>query len=121
MWRSLLNKLRQFFLPKWRQRLFLESRARYPQWRKLRAAHLKIEPSCAACGTKKDLDVHHIIPVSVNPQRELDPTNLVTLCSARCHLVFGHFMSYTCYNPDVRQMTKEYRAKFNKRSCLDNL
>lgn len=109
-------------LPVWlRPRYILDLRARSAQWRSARAEHLKKEPACMACGRAVDLEVHHIIPVAVNPNRELDPDNLITLCGDRCHLVFGHFMNYHCYNPDVRKMAKEYYVKLQKRSCLHRL
>ena len=110
-------------LPVWlRPRYILEMRTRSPHWPVVRRNHLEKEPRCTACDTDKDLEVHHVIPVSVNPAREEDPENLITLCGSgrhNCHLVFGHFMNYKCYNPDVRKMVKEYRAKMKKCSCLD--
>lgn len=119
MWQATLNFL-YGLLPLWlRPRYILEAKARASRWRQLRAEHLKLEPRCVACGAESNLDVHHIIPVHVNPNRELDPENLITLCSARCHFVFGHFMSYHCYNPHVRTMAKDYYVKFKKRDCKD--
>ena len=105
-------------LPIWmRPRVILESRQRAGAWRSVRAAHLEKEPACVACGRTNDLSVHHIIPVSISPTLELDPQNLITLCTSPCHMVFGHFMSYRCYNKDVRKMAQEYRKSFNKRKC----
>lgn len=121
MWRAICDKLWQFVPLTWRPRKILAAKARANRWRYVRAAHLKTEPKCAACGRETNLDVHHIIPVHINPNRELDPTNLITLCSDRCHIVFGHFMCYLCYNPDVRKMAAEYRVKLQKRTCLDRL
>lgn len=104
-----------------RPRYILAVRQRKNQWSRVRAEHLIKEPECAACGRQYDLIVHHIIPVHINPNRELDPKNLITLCANRCHIVFGHFMSYHCYNPDVKKMAAEYRAKLKKRNCLELL
>lgn len=106
----------RFIQSVWRA-LFSPRPKRVPAWAAFQAAHLAQEPKCAACEATNKLVAHHIIPVTVNPKRELDPTNLITLCS-RCHLVFGHLMCADCYNPDVRKMTEEYRAKFRKRNCL---
>jgi 5-methylcytosine-specific restriction endonuclease McrA len=94
---------------------------RAAELKQLRVSHLAKESNCAACGATKNLHVHHIIPVEINSCRALDPTNLITLCSHPCHLVFGHLMAKNCYNPDVRKMTEAYRAKVKKRSCLEKL
>lgn len=90
---------------------------RSPQWRRVRAEHLRKEPACQACGRNKDLQVHHIIPVAVCKICELDPDNLITLCADPCHLVFGHFLSYRCYNKDVKTMAAAYKQAFDRRDC----
>lgn len=120
MWRSVKNFLLRLIPLPLRPRYILELRARKGQWHRLRKEHLCKEPACVACGRENNLEVHHIIPVHINPNRELDPDNLITLCAEKCHLVFGHFMSYHCYNSDVRKMAAEYRRKLNKRSCHTN-
>lgn len=77
---------------------------RSPQWAKVRAEFLRRFPTCAACGTDKFLNVHHRIPVSEDPSRELDTLNLLTLCetpSLNCHLFFGHCRSWKAWNPLV--------------------
>lgn len=46
---------------------------------------------CAWCGRNKTLEVHHIQPVSVAPDRAADPQNMIMLCrKPACHLVIGH-------------------------------
>lgn len=78
------------------------------KWSTVRKNHLKDHPSCAACGRSKKVEVHHIEPYHLNPSRELDPTNLITLCADPCHIVFGHFMNFKSYNPDVVEMCHDY-------------
>lgn len=85
-----------FFEPR-----FLRYANRSPRWPKVRAAHLIENPSCAACGKSDRLDIHHIEPVHIRPERELDPDNLITLCSNNCHIIFGHLMNYKSWNKDV--------------------
>ena len=88
---------------------------RSSQWRKVRTEHLESNPTCAACGRKDDLDVHHIVPYHVDPNRELDPTNLITLCGKRCHFVFGHLMDWKSWNENVvRDSTLYLLAKTNR-------
>jgi len=82
------------------------------QWPRVRREHLAKEPACIACGRTKGLQVHHVIPVHVDPGGELDPGNLVTLCGDPCHLVHGHLMSYAKrWNLQVREDCRRYREK----------
>lgn len=118
MWTTLITWVINWLPPGWRPRLILKIE-RSSQWRKVRAEHLKKEPFCQACGRRANLEVHHIIPVSFCPHKELDPENLMTLCGNPCHFVFGHLMSYNCYNKDVRRMVAAYRAAKDKRICLE--
>lgn len=84
------------------------------QWQTLRNQHILKEKICQACGSNKKLQVHHIDPVHNNPDRELDPTNLVTLCSS-CHFVFGHLMDYKSWNINVIDDIKVYNNKIQNR------
>jgi len=73
------------------------------KWSSVRATHLEREPRCIACGRDKGLEVHHVVPYHLDPSRELDASNLVTLCADPCHLVFGHCLSWRRWNPSVRE------------------
>lgn len=84
-------------------------------WTKVRKEHLKRNPECAACGRKDDLEVHHIVPYHVAPNRELDPDNLITLCGKHCHFVFGHLMDWKSWNKDVCRDVVKYRHQLNSR------
>lgn len=92
--------------------------ARSPHWRKVRDAHLRKQPLCQLCGGDKNLNVHHIIPFHIDPSRELDPTNLITLCNGSsstisCHIRFGHFDNFrTKWNPNVVKDVALWRARF---------
>jgi len=72
-------------------------------WTKLRKQYLSKFPKCAACGRSSKVEVHHIIPVHVDSDKELDPDNLITLCDDPCHLLFGHLMHYKSWNENVVQ------------------
>ncbi len=87
-------------------------------WTKVRNEHLKNNPSCAACGRNKKLEVHHIKPYHKYPELELDPTNLITLCDDPCHLVFGHLMNYKSWNEDVVSDCNEYNNKVKNRPLM---
>ena len=89
--------------------------SRSSQWSNTRKEHLKNQPECQACGRTKDVEVHHIEPFHMNPSRELDPTNLITLCAKSCHLTFGHLMDYKSWNKDVVNDCYNYRLKLQQR------
>jgi 5-methylcytosine-specific restriction protein A len=88
---------------------------RSPKWTNVRSKHLKQHPSCAACGRSLKQEVHHIEPVHLNPDRELDPTNLITLCANSCHIVFGHFMDWKSWNKNVVRDCRVYYNKYKNR------
>jgi 5-methylcytosine-specific restriction endonuclease McrA len=89
--------------------------SRSPKWSTVRKQHLKENPFCLACGKNSKLEVHHKIPVHINPELELDPSNLVTLCADPCHLLFGHLMNFKSYNKSVIEDCSVYLNKVKNR------
>jgi hypothetical protein len=92
---------------------------RSSQWPKVRAAYYKTHPDCAACGavgtSRRQLDVHHVVPVHVDASKELDEHNLITLCP-RCHLYLGHLGSFQDgWNIHVREDAALYRSRIKYR------
>ena len=88
---------------------------RSPKWQSVRKEHIKNNPCCIACGRDKKLEVHHIKPVHLFPELELDPSNLVTLCADPCHLLFGHLMYFKSWNSTVIEDSSSYLAKIKRR------
>jgi hypothetical protein len=84
---------------------------RSPGWSAIRKKHLLENGFCAACGKTKNLEVHHIKPVHLFPDLELELSNLVTLCADPCHIVFGHFMDFKKWNKTVLYDCSEYFKK----------
>lgn len=81
---------------------------RSPEWPRVRAEHLKMEPACVITGETTNLEVHHIRPYHLHPELELVHTNLVTLTtkhgSLNVHLWFGHFGNFKDrYNINIRE------------------
>lgn len=77
---------------------------RSSKWKNLRLQHLKKNPTCAVCGSSFNVVPHHITPVHLDPSKELDASNLISLCESKtfnCHLFFGHFKNWSKHNPDV--------------------
>ena len=93
------------------------SEPRSSKWPAVRAAYLEEHPQCEVCGDETGLQVHHVIPFHVDPKRELDPNNLITLCTGatNCHLMFGHLKNFRSWNPDVRKDAAIWREKIKKR------
>ena len=89
-----------------------QERERSPKWDETRDAFLKTHSICAVCGSKDNLNVHHIFPFhycvdsEINrPDLELDPRNLITLCETKGyghHLLIGHFDEYKSANLRVK-------------------
>jgi len=74
---------------------------RSSKWGKVRKAFLKKHPTCACCGTKKGIEVHHIEDFSNYPEKELLESNLISLCGKRCHILFGHLKNWKSINPNI--------------------
>lgn len=91
---------------------------RSTRWPTIRAIHLKTHGCCEVCGSRTQLEVHHIIPFHNNPDLELDATNLITLCESKkygltCHLLMGHLGNYRHSNPAVIEDVRIWRAKLS--------
>lgn len=77
---------------------------RSPRWSHVRDEHLKTNNVCRACNGTRLLQVHHVKPFHEHPELELDPTNLITLCTWQlCHLKIGHGGDFGFFNPKVRE------------------
>lgn len=88
---------------------------RSPKWSSVRKSHLDSQNSCQFCGNSKNLEVHHIVPVHVDPTLELEKSNLITLCDKNCHLLIGHLMNYKSWNPNVIQECDIMQEKIKNR------
>ena len=91
---------------------------RSSHWPAIRAAHLKEELACQVCGTLEKLNLHHIEPVHIAPDKELDPHNLITLCEGKdggCHLRWGHLFNWKSWNEQVRMDATIWHLKITMR------
>jgi hypothetical protein len=89
-------------------------------WPTVRKEHLEKNPTCAVCGGKEHLEVHHIRPFHLHPDLELNPDNFITLCESKkngvnCHLLFGHLGSFKSFNADVNKDSTEWIQKILNR------
>ena len=83
-------------------------------WPRVRKNHLELNPKCAVCGTKKDLDVHHLVMFSVDKRLELSSENLITLCTPH-HFLFGHLLNWRTSNPQCAEDSGIWRDKIRAR------
>lgn len=77
---------------------------------KAKKEYVSTHPECAMCGSRNYLEVHHIVPVHINPALASDQDNLITLCdgpkssNSACHRYFGHFGDFrNSHNPYIRE------------------
>ena len=105
----------------WNKKPFLGAPPRSGSWKKVRDGFIKKNPTCAACGGTEGLECHHKTPYHIDPSKELDEDNLITLCkmSGNCHYVWGHLLNWRAYNPTVTQDAKAFLEKINKRLTHD--
>lgn len=77
------------------------------KWAGVRDAYLELHPHCEfkGCKNRDTPEVHHVLSFSRHPERELDPTNLISLCRTgdNHHLYVGHLGRFIEENPDVRE------------------
>lgn len=96
--------------------------ARSNFWPRCQKHHLQKQPECQACGedNPKLLNVHHVepfwlhirLPEIYRVDRELEESNLITLCESHthnCHFAIGHFINWKRWNFSVAEMAKAYR------------
>ena len=107
-------------------------KGRSPEWHKVEKAWLALHPLCAACCSTKLVQVHHKTPFHLDPKRELDTTNLISLCMGplECHLKIGHSGNFKMFDPDVEadaaqclrfpatRPIVEAKAKANRKAAL---
>lgn len=118
----MIEKLLIYLLNQWQNRESLKTfgAIRSSRWPATRKNHLKLYPNCALCGGNKIIEVHHKKMFNKNPELELEPSNLITLCESGkngivCHRAFGHLGDYKTENPDVELDVVMWREKILNR------
>ena len=69
---------------------------RSPAWAKLSKKLISAQPYCSACGTKTNLEVHHLKPFHLFPELELVEENCIVLCRDH-HFFLGHACNWDNY------------------------
>ena len=74
----------------------------------------KDERYCHICGSKKNIQLHHIYPRHLFPEKIFDENNLIPLCRA-CHLRFGHLGNFEkYYDPNIKEFAKQTYSRIQK-------
>jgi 5-methylcytosine-specific restriction enzyme A len=81
-------------------------------WGKLRDAHLQAHPFCVYCDRFATC-VDHRVPITVDPSRRLDPSNLRSCCDS-CHSLVTNAYKAT----GVNEMPAHTQAIVRERSGL---
>lgn len=105
----MINFLRDFFDP-----AVFGGAKRSPKWRQTKKAFAKFSPKICPCGSKKRIQLHHVIPFHIAPELELDFSNLIWLCS-KCHLLIAHLRFFPSWNEDVRKDMEWLKQKITNR------
>jgi hypothetical protein len=87
---------------------------RSDRWPEVQKAYIAAHPTCEACGSKVELNVHHVLPFHLFAEFELEPSNLITLCKWH-HLALGHLGDFKAYNPYVREDAARNLARVKAR------
>lgn len=96
---------------------------RSAKWPGIRRLWLKQNPSCVACGGRDGVEAHHVVPFHLEPDRELDLTNLISLCekgpgSTNCHCLVGHCGDWRAYNPMAREDALRLRSILDQKQYV---
>lgn len=116
MW--IINFINKFFGKLSKEEITALGTPRSGRWRKIRIQHLEKNPQCAVCGSSEKVVPHHIIPVHIDPSKELDPNNLISLCESKtfnCHLFFGHLKNWSCHNEEIKKDVEFWRNKLKNK------
>ncbi len=91
---------------------------RSPKWPEFRQTILKAQPWCSACGRTDAIEVHHIQPFHIQPQMELQTTNVIVLCEGdvmHCHYMLGHRgWSWKDFDPNCVEFVGLVRQHLDK-------
>ncbi len=114
----MFERILYFFKDWWNNKPVSLSRGlRSSKWVKTRNEHLKKQNFCQWCGSPDNLEVHHIEPFHISPDRELDESNLITLCENKekqCHFAKGHFRNWRAYNSNIVKQCHKNMKNWNK-------
>ena len=87
------------------------------KWHEFEQRYWRKHPSekyCHACGSKRHVELHHIVPRHIDSSKIFDESNLIPLCRC-CHFRIGHLLDWDNYNPNVRKDAANFLALIKAR------
>jgi len=87
------------------------------KWREFEKQYWKQFPGekyCHVCGETRRIELHHICPRHVCPDRIFDENNLIPLCRC-CHFRFGHLGDWDNWNPHIVEDAKKIYSLLKRR------
>ena len=97
----------------WRGSVSLGGAARSSAWDTTRTKFKKLNPLCEVCGNKNP-EIHHVVPYNVDPSKENDFSNLISLCRDH-HFFVAHLMSWRSWNENVKIDSETWKQKILRR------
>ena len=97
-------------------------RKRSSAWPEWSDRYMARHPFCAVTGRLiwrngkfiVEAALHHIVPFHLDPERELDETNVLPMTEAppfNAHLIVGHLGDWRSFNPEVVEDARKWREK----------
>ena len=90
------------------------------KWEEFEKEYWKKHPDekyCHVCGERARVELHHIIPRHICPDRIFDESNLIPLCRA-CHFRWGHLNDWERFNPNIVE-DAESLSNLHKKRILE--
>lgn len=85
---------------------------------KAKRNYVQIHSECAICGSQKNIEIHHVIPVHIDLSLSCNFDNFISLCdinNSSCHRWIGHFGDFrNKWNLNIRQYAISSRLFLNK-------
>lgn len=88
------------------------------EWKKLRKKIINRDKHCLICGSRDDLEIHHIIPLDVNWQLRKEKLNLITLCKLHHNQVHNGVFSQCYLMKLVKEVDEMIGKKFGKLTVI---
>jgi len=71
------------------------------KWQRFKYNYWKFyKKQCAVCGYEKKIELHHIEPRHLFPEKALEEKNMIPLCKD-CHFHIGHWNNFKEYNKNI--------------------
>lgn len=87
------------------------------EWDRVRKEFLIYHDKCEVCEKETKLNVHHQKPFHIYPAKELEMSNLITLCREH-HYLFGHLLNWKSWNENIQEDAKIWNEKIKNRKVV---